>query len=159
MPSLDPGKPGTKETYGISVVALDGTLRIPPKAVAHYQFRAGDLAVAVTMHRDETGFALLNKARAEATVFRKCVAQLETPDEIRQFQDKAYALVRVGAGAIRLAPEPLAAFHLKPGDRLMSVKSTTVALSFTPVDILKAKFLQRGLTHAVANMDKLDIFR
>ncbi|MGD9780721.1 MAG: hypothetical protein AB7V14_01060 [Kiritimatiellia bacterium] len=158
MPSLDPGKPGTKEAFGISVVGLDGTIRIPPRAFAHYRFRAGDWAVAVTTHRGEPGFALLNKKRAEATVFRKFIAQLETPDEVRRFQDKAYALVRVDAGAIRLAPALLAAFRLKPGDRLMSVKSTTVALSFTPAEIWQEKFRKRGLDIAAANVDRLEVY-
>ncbi len=158
MPSLDPGKPGTKEAYGISVVGPDGTVRIPPKAFAHYRFRAGELAVAVTTHRGEPGFALLNKARAEATVFQKYVAQLERPDEVRRFQDKAYALVRTGAGAIQLAPALLAAFRLKPGDRLMSVKSTTVALSFTPAAIWQEKFRARGLVVAAANVERLDVY-
>jgi len=158
MPSLSPGMPGTKEAYGISVVAPDGTVRIPPKAFAHYRFRAGELAVAATTHRGEPGFALLNKARAEATVFRKYISQLNASGEIRRFQDKAYALVCVGDGAIRLAPELLAAFHLKPGDRLMSVKSTTVALSFTPAEIWQEKFRRRGLVAAAANVDRLDVF-
>ena len=158
MPSLSPGMPGTKEAYGISVVAPDGTVRIPPKAFAHYRFRAGKLAVAATTHRGEPGFALLNKARAEATVFGKSIAQLDASGEIRRFQDKAYALVRVDDGAIRLAPERLAAFHLKPGDRLMSVKSTTVALSFTPAEIWQEKFRRRGLVAAAANVDRLDVF-
>ena len=158
MPSLSPGMPGTKEAYGISVVAPNGTVRIPPKAFDHYRFRAGELAVAVTTHRGEPGFALLNKARAEATVFRKAIAQLKTPDEVRRFRDKAYALVRAGAGAVRLTPELLAAFHLKPGDRLMSVKSTTVALSFTPAEIWQEKFRRRGLVEAAANVDRLDVF-
>jgi len=158
MPSLSPGMPGTKEAYGISVVAPDGTVRIPPKAFAHYRFRAGELAVAATTHRGEPGFALLNKARAEATVFRKYISQLNASGEIRRFQDNAYALVCVGDGAIRLAPELLAAFHLKPGDRLMSVKSTTVALSFTPAEIWQEKFRRRGLVAAAANVDRLDVF-
>ena len=158
MPSLEPGKPGTKEAYGISVVAPDGIVRIPPKAFAHYLFQEGELAVAVTTHRGEPGFALLNKTRAEATVFRKYVARLEYPDEIHRFQDKAYALVHVDAGTIRLAPHLLAAFHLKPGDRLMSVKSTTVALSFTPAEIWQDKFHRRGLFIAAANIDRLDVF-
>ena len=158
MPSLEPGKPGTKEAYGLSVVAPDGTVRIPPKAFAHYRFQSGELAVATTTHRGEPGFALLNKARAEATVFQKYVAQLERPDEIRRFQDKAYALVRAGSGTIQLAPALLAAFHLKPGDRLMSVKSTTVALSFTPAEIWQDKVRRRGLFIAAANIDRLDVF-
>ena len=158
MPGLSPGMPGTKEAYGISVVAPNGTVRIPPKAFDHYRFRAGELAVAVTTHRGEPGFALLNKARAEATVFGKIIAQLDASGEIRRFQDKAYALVCVGDGAIRLAPELLAAFHLKPGDRLMSVKSTTVALSFTPAEIWQDKFRRRGLVAAAANVDRLAVY-
>ena len=158
MPSLSPGMPGTKEAYGISVVAPDGTVRIPPQAFAHYRFRAGELAVAVTTHRGEPGFALLNKARAESTVFGKIIARLDASGEIRRFQDKAYALVRVDDGAIRLAPERLAAFHLKPGDRLMSVKSTTVALSFTPARIWQEKFRRRGLAEAAANVDRLEVY-
>lgn len=158
MPSLMPGTPGTKEAYGISVIGKDGMLRIPPKAVARYELKADDLAVAVTTHRDEAGFALLNKVRAEASVFRKYVVQLEPSGAIQWFQERAYALVRLGPGTIRLSPALRKAFHLKPGDRLMSVKSTTVALSFTPADIWKAKFSTRGLAEAVANVDRLDMF-
>ena len=158
MPSLDPGRPGTKEAYGISIVAPDGAIRIPPKAFAHYRFLAGDLAVAGTTHRGEPGFALLNKERAEATVFQKYVSQLDQLDVVQEFQGKAYGLLRVGAGSIRLAPALLHAFHLAPGDRLMSVKSTTIALSFTPVEIWKRKFLQRGLQTAAANLNQLEVY-
>ena len=158
MPSLEPGKPGTKEAYGISVIGRDGTVHIPPKAFARYELKANDLAVAVTTHRGEAGFALMNKARAEASVFRKYVVQLEQPNTVHWFQDRAYALIRLDPGRIRLSPALRKAFHLKTGGRLMSVKSTTVALSFTPVEIWKEKFSKRGMTEAVANMDKLDVF-
>ena len=158
MPSLEPGKPGTKEAYGISVVVPDGSIRIPPKAFARYELNERDFVVATTTHRGEAGFALLNKPRAEATVFRKYICQIKKPDVAYWFQGKAYALTRVSRGTIRLVPELLEAFHLKTDDRLMSVKSTTVALSFTPVEIWKAKFSKRDMTEAVANMDKLDVF-
>ena len=158
MPSLDPGRPGTKEAYGISVIGPDGTVRIPPRAFARYGLREGDPAVTVTTHRGEAGFALLNKSRADATVFRTYVQKLQRPDEVRKFNGKAYALVRIGAGSICLAPILLNAYHLAPGDRLMSVKSTTVALSFTPAEIWRDKFMQRGLRTATANIDQLDVF-
>ena len=158
MPSLMPGIPGTKEAYGISVIGPDGFIRIPPKAFARYEWEAGDFAIATTTHRGEGGFALLNKSRAEATVFRKYMVSIRRPDVAHWFQGKAYAQVRIGRETLRLAPGLLDAFHLKPGDRLMSVKSTTVALSFTPAEIWKAKFTQRGLLEAVANMDELPTF-
>jgi hypothetical protein len=158
MPSLEPGKPGTKEAYGLSVVGPDGTIRIPPKAFARYEWSEGTLGVVVTTHRGEAGFALLNKSRAEATVFRKYICQIHEPNVVYWFQEKAYALVRIGSGNIRLAPGLLDAFDLNAGDRLMSVKSTTVALSFTPAEIWKRKFLQRGMAEAAANIGKLDVF-
>lgn len=158
MPSLDPGRPGTKEAYGLSVIGPDGTIRIPPRAVEHYDLREGEWAVTATTHRDEPGFALLNTARADATVFRTYVHQLQRPDEVREFNGKAYARIRLGAESIRLAPALLEAYGLAPGDRLMSVKSTTVALSFTPADIWRDKLLQRGLTTAAANIDRLEVF-
>ena len=158
MPSLEPGKPGTKEAYGISVIGPDGTVRIPPKAFARYEWKAGDVAIAVTTHRGEGGFALLNQTRAAASVFQKYICQIEKLDIAHWFQEKAYARVRIGQGIVRLATSLLDAFHLKPGDRLMSVKSTTVALSFTPAAIWKEKFLRRGLAEAAANIDKLEVF-
>ena len=158
MPSLDPGRPGTKEAYGVSIVGPDGAIRTPPKAFAHYQFHAGALAVAVTTHRDEPGFALLNKNRADATVFQKYIRQLDPPDVARTFQGKTYAFLRLGDGSIHLPPALRHAFPLAPGARPMSVKSTTVALSFTPAVIWKEKFLRRGLAHAAANIDRLEVF-
>lgn len=158
MPSLEPGRPGAKEVYEISLLAPGGTVPIPPKAFGHFALHAGDLAVAVTTHRGEGGFALLNKPRAEVTVFRKYVARLRQPDDVRWFQRKAYALVRLGNGRLRLASALRKAFHLKVGDRLMAVKSTTVALSLTPVEIWKAKFRRRGMHEAIANLDKLAVF-
>ena len=44
---------------------------------------------------------------------------------------------------------------LKKGDSLMAVKSTTIAISFTPVDIWKEKFESRGLFEAIENIKKL----
>ena len=158
MPSLMPGTPGTKEAYGLSFVGQDGTVRIPPKAFAKYEWKAGDFAIAVTTHRGEAGFALLNKSKAETTVFRKYVDQIREPNVAHWFQDKAYALIHIGRERIRLAPAMLDAFHLKPGDCLMSVKSTTVALSFTPADVWKEKFIRRGRIEAAGNIDRLEVF-
>jgi hypothetical protein len=50
------------------------------------------------------------------------------------------------------------ACNLKIGDKLLVIKSTTIAMSFSPVEIWKIKFLKRGFTEAVKNLEKLDIF-
>lgn len=158
MPSLMPGTPGAKEVYGISIVREDLSFNIPPKAFTRYELKKGDLALLVTTHRGEGGVALLNKARAEAAVFKKFLSQMDTPDTVYWFQNKAYALTTVGDGRIYLTPTMLDAFHLKTGDRLMVVKSTTVAMSFTPVEIWKEKFFRHGLHEAIENISKLEVF-
>ncbi len=158
MPSLMPGTPGTKEAYGISVIRRDLSIKIPPRAFERYDLINGGLVVLTTTHRDEGGFALLNKERAEATVFEKYINQMHEIDTVYWFNDKAYALTVVKNGTIRLTLELMQAFHLGESDRLLVVKSTTVAMSYTPIAIWKEKFAKRGMFEAIENMSKLDEF-
>ena len=77
----------------------------------------------------------------------------------RFFKTRSQAAAAAEGGKVKLngaAAKP--ARELKPGDRLMSVKSTTVALSFTPAEIWQEKFRRRGLVAAAANVDRLDVF-
>jgi hypothetical protein len=158
MPSLMPGMPGTKESYGISIIRKDLSVNIPPKAFKRYELNAGDLVLLTTTHRGEGGFAILNKNKAEVTVFKKYISQIEESETVYWFKEKAYALTTTGDSVIYLTPNMLDAFHLKSESRLMVVKSTTVAMSFTPVEIWKEKFSNRGLNEAVDNMSKLEVF-
>lgn len=158
MPSLMPGMPGTKEAYAISVIREDGSVTIPPAAAAHYEFYPLSPVILTTTHRGEGGFAALNKQKAEAGVFKKIIETLKDADKVYWHNNKAYALSTVEGDRLILNEEMLQAFHLESGIGLMSVKSTTVALSFTPVEIWKRKFLSRGLNRAVENISKLDIY-
>lgn len=158
MPSLMPGTAGAKEAYGISLVRSDLSLTIPPKALGQYEISDNDWVVLTTTPRGEGGFALLNKDRAEASVFGNYISRLEKPDTPYWFQEKAYCLTRVRDGGIHMTSRMLDAFHLNKGDRLMVVKGSTIAMSFTPVELWKEKFLERGLTEAVENMSKLEVF-
>jgi hypothetical protein len=158
MPSLMPGTAGAKDAYGISMVRLDLSVKIPPKTLKHYKIRDGDLVVLTTTHRGDGGFALLHKGRAEASVFGKFISHIEKPDRPYWFQDKAYVLTPVREGRIHMTSGMLAAFNLNKEDRLMVVKSSTVAMSFTPIELWKEKFLKRGLTEAIENMSKLEVY-
>lgn len=158
MPNLMPGVPGTKEAYGISLIRGDASIRIPPAAFERYDLINGSLAVLATTHRGEGGFALLNKERAKDTIFEKFINRMHEIDTVYRFNDKAYALIVINNGKICLTSELMQAFHLGKGDRLMVVKSTTVAMSFTPIAIWKEKFARRGMFEAIENMGKLDEF-
>lgn len=158
MPSLHPGMPGTKEAYGLSLIREDRRVILPPKAVAHYGLAEGDQVLLITMHCGEGGFAISRRQRAAQSVFAPFMARLDASDAVAWFNERAYALTAFAAGGIRLTPEMLAAYHVTVGQRLMIVKSTTVVMSCTPVEIWERKFLQRGLTVAVENMKKLDVY-
>ncbi|MBN1154345.1 hypothetical protein JXB12_05425 [candidate division KSB1 bacterium] len=158
MPSLMPGVPGAKEAYGISVIRDDLRIKIPPKAFERYGLSTEDRVVLTTMHRGESGFALLNESRATETVFKKYIDQIDEFYLIYWFLKKAYVQIPIGDMTIRMTPDILRAFHLKKGDRLLVIKGALIGMSFTLVDIWKTKFAQRGLHEAIANMEKLEIF-
>ncbi|NMC02874.1 MAG: hypothetical protein GYA30_10940, partial [Chloroflexi bacterium] len=60
-------------------------------------------------------------------------------------------------GRIRLTPEMLDAYHVMVGQKLMVVKSTTIVMSCTPVEIWERKFAQRGMTIEIENIHNLDV--
>ena len=151
-----PGTPGAKEVYGVSIIGEDLRIIIPPKAYERYEVNDGDMIALATGHRGEGGFGLMKKEMAEATVFRKYIQQIDGIDIVYWFNDKAYVLTKVADGKIQLTSEMMDSFHLKKGDELMVVKSTTVAMSYTPVEIWKEKFAKHGLYEAIENMSGLE---
>lgn len=157
MPSLHPGLPGTKEAYGLSLIREDGSVFLPPEAVAHYGLVAGDQVLLITTHRGEGGFAISRQQTAARSVFARFVVQLPTLDTVAWFDAKAYALTGFADGRIRLTPEMLDAYHVMVGQKLMVVKSTTIVMSCTPVEIWERKFAQRGMTIEIENIHKLDV--
>lgn len=158
MPSLHPGMPGTKEAYGLSLIREGGWVALPPKAIAHYGLADGDRVLLITTHRGEGGLAVSREQTAAQSVFARFMVQLSAVDTVAWFKGKAYALTGVSAGKIRLTPEMLDAYHVTVGQRLLIVKSTTVVMSCTPVEIWEAKFAQRGLAVAIETMKKLDLY-
>lgn len=158
MPSLMPGTPGAKEAYGISPVNEDYCFNIPPAACKRYKLAEEDSVILVTGHRGEGGFGLMKKSTGEEAVFGKYIREFTEIDTVLWFNEKAYAWTAVTKGKVKLTPEMMDAYYLNPGERLLVIKSTTVTMSFTPVEIWKRKFEQRGFHEAVKNMEKLEVF-
>jgi len=158
MPSLMPGMPGTKEAYGISVINADQSVNIPPKAFVRYGLRDNGIVLLTSTHKGEGGFAILNRDKAYRSVFKSTIDRIQSLDTAIWIRDRAYALTNLVDKKVVLNDHLLITFNLKVGARLMVVKSTTVAMSFTPVEIWKKKFEDRGMIEAVKNMSKLEIF-
>lgn len=158
MPSLMPGMPGTKETYGISIIKDNFSITIPPKAFERYGISNNDLVLLSTTHIGEGGLSILIKEKAYKTVFKRIIDKIENLNSIILEKNKAYTLTKIKEGKIFLNNDLLKAFNLKTGDKLMVVKSTTIAMSYTPIEIWKKKFEERGLFEAVENMKTLKEF-
>ena len=151
-----PGMPGTKEAFGISKIKDDLTLKVPPKAISHYKISEQDYIILTTGHIGESGFGMIKKETALKSVFKKFASEIKNCEEILYFNNRAYSMLKIDNGVTRLTKDVLKAFYLKPGDRLLVVKSTTVTMSFTPVEIWKKKLKKHGFLEAIENMKKLE---
>jgi len=158
MPSLSPGTAGAKEAFGISIIRENYTIKIPPNALAHYNISDHDRVLLTTGHTGGSGFGLIKKDTVERSVFKKSADQLVDIGNLRWFGKRAYILLDIADGVIRLNDEILKAFYLKTGDKLVAVKSTTVTMSLTPVDVWQKIFEKHGFTEAIKNMEKLEMY-
>lgn len=158
MPSLSPGTPGAKEAYGISILREDLTVRIPPKALDRYNLIENDMVLLSSTRAGEAGLAIMNMEKAKQSVFKKITDKIDRPDKLFLEKSRVFAITGIKNGSIKLNNELRNAFHLKAGDRLLVIKSTTVAMSYTPVEIWIKKFRTRGFFEAIENMKNLEEF-
>jgi hypothetical protein len=151
-----PGTPGTKEAFGISKIKDDFTLRVPPKAISHYKISEHDYVILTTGHIGESGFGMIKKETSLKSVFKKFVSEIKNLEEVYWFNGRAFVMLEINNGVTCLTKDVLKAFYLKIGDSLMVVKSTTVTMSFTPIEIWEKKFKKHGFYEAIENMKKLE---
>ncbi|MBN1416138.1 MAG: hypothetical protein JW973_13635 [Bacteroidales bacterium] len=158
MPSLSPGTPGAKEAYGISVIRNDLSITIPPKAFKRYGLSDNAIVLLSSTRMGEAGLAILNKEKAYQSVFKDIIDRITALNSIMINNKRIFALTQVIDGKVFLTESMLKAFHLKTGDRLIVIKSTTTTMSYTPVGIWKRKFKQRGFLEAIENIKKLEVY-
>ena len=155
MPSLIPGMSGTKEAFGISIINDDRSINIPPKAFKHYGLKNNTIVLLTSTHVGEGGLSILHKEKAYNSVFKTAIDKIDSLNKTIWDKKRVYTLTKLFDTKIILNAELLDTFNLKIGDKLMVVKSTTIAMSYTPIEIWKKKFEDRGLFEAVENMKKL----
>lgn len=156
MPSLSPGTAGAKEVYGISIIRDDLQIAIPPKAFARYELEPDAFVLMVTGRRGEPGFGLQNKKHSETSVFAKNLNQMDKVNNIYWFQKKAWILTKLKDTKLFLTDDMMKAFHLEIGMKLMVVKSTTITMSYSPIEMWKAKLAQHGFFGAIKNIDTIE---
>jgi hypothetical protein len=128
---------GGKHTFGWSVVAGPGTIVIPPEAVTEYAFAEGQKLIVVPGSRTSGGFGLASPKSVGRSILG---VVLEENPELKEFhipegqvvehQGRPYCWVQLRRGAVRLAPQTLACYGIRNGDRLLVIRGSGLALGF-----------------------------
>lgn len=158
MPSLSPGTPGAKEAYGISILREDLTIQIPPKAFKRYNLVNNESVLLTSTRRGEGGFAIMNPGNARQSIFKKIIEKIDGMDMVYRINSRPYLITKVINSKIYFNKDMVDALDLKIGERYLIIKSTTMTMSYTPVDVWKRKFEKEGFFESINNIDRLEIF-
>lgn len=158
MPGLSPGTPGAKEAYGISILREDLSIQIPPKAFRRYNLADNESVLLTSTRHDERGFAVMNLEKAKLSVFKKVIDKIDGIDQVYRINSRPYLITKVKNSKIYFDKDIVEGLDLEIGERYLIIKSTTMAMSYTPVDIWKRKFEKEGFLESIKNIDSLEIF-
>ena len=148
MPHLDRGG---KYVYGWSRVGESGAIAVPEEAMGVYGLKEWDKVVLMSGSRRSGGFALTTPSLLAGTPLS---AVLRRFPRLRTFQMAEGRTVRVEGrafcwttiqegGYITLPGEALREYGIMPGDLLLSVKGSRLALGFA----LRGPLVEEAITH------------
>jgi hypothetical protein len=141
---------GGKHVYGWCRIHDDGSITIPPEALAEYGLLEGESVIVMPGSRRSGGFGL---ARAESLVqspvgafLKECpeLASFDLPEgEVTEIDARRYCWVAVRDGSVRLSPAMLSAYGIDPGGRLLVGRGSHMAISF----IARGIIVEEGRRH------------
>jgi hypothetical protein len=104
---------GGKWVFGWVIVGQQREIRVPPEAYAEYGFQTGEQVLLLPGSRSSGGFGIgRHETLAQATI---------------SFEQRAFGQGMIGEeGRIKLPSEA----NVKPGDRLLAVRGSGLALGF-----------------------------
>ncbi len=122
---------GGKWVFGWCVVGPASEIQIPPEAYTEYGFQQNETAIIIRGSKRSGGIALGQPEKLNNTVL----------------ESRFVGRTKIGvSGLVVLPPET----HIEPGERLLSVRGSGLALSF----------LQRGpICEEALNHPEIEVFR
>jgi bifunctional DNA-binding transcriptional regulator/antitoxin component of YhaV-PrlF toxin-antitoxin module len=147
---------GGKYVYGWSPVSDGGKITIPPEAMKEYGLKEHDRVIIMSGSRRSGGFAVTTPALLAGSPLS---AVLQRFPRLRTFQMPEARVVRVEGrpfcwasieegGYLTLPEETLREYEIIPGDRLLTVRGTALALGFARTGPL----VDEALTHAAIDV-------
>ncbi len=143
---------GGKYVYGWSKVGTKGRIVIPHEALQEYKLTGSQNAILLPGSKRSGGFGLttpeLLKDSPLAVIVNKNpqLGKFQIPEgEPVEIDGKPYCWVRIHSGTITVPLKTLARYQISPGDLLLSVRGSGIALGF-PV---RGPIIEEAKTHEI----------
>lgn len=142
---------GGKYVFGWSTVGEQGGIAIPKEAMEEYGLKERDKVILMSGSRQSGGFAVttpkLLSGSALSAVLQK-FARLRTfqmPEaRVVRVEGRSFCWTTIGEGGrLTLPYETLREYGILPGDRLLTVRGSGLALGFA----LKGSIVEAAATH------------
>lgn len=125
---------GGKYVYGWSKVGEKGKIVIPPEAVKEYNLSKYKKVILLSGSTRSGGFGLTTLGLLENSPIAaviKPLAQFEIPEgEVIQINGNPYCWVTLRQGTITVPVKTLMHYNVSPGDVLLLVRGSRLALGF-----------------------------
>jgi len=124
---------GGKHVFGWSRIRKDGTLRLPPEAVREYGLRKSEKLVLMSGSKTSGGIGVSSERLLRGSllevVLHRLAAAGRSSAPVRVSPQRRAVRARFDArGRFRLSPEALACYGIAPGDRLLVIRSSDIAI-------------------------------
>ena len=128
---------GGKFIFGWSRIREDGTLNLPPQAMAEYDIACEGNVILFTGSQSTGGFCVtrrglwMNSKLGFVLADTPAVSEYASaPYTWTRLKGRSYCWAAVSeTGALRLPPETLAFLHMQAGDELLSIRSSDIAFT------------------------------
>ena len=129
---------GGKHVFGWSRVGETGRIVIPPEALREYSMKEAEKLILVPGSRTSGGFGLgaleSVKKSPMGAVFEvnPGLGEFQMPEgEIIEYKGKPYCWVELHRGGITVPLKKLERYGIGPGDRLLVIRGSGLAIGFT----------------------------
>ena len=134
MPQMNKGG---KFIFGISLIRSDGTIRFPTQAVEEYRIADEGKVYLFTGSRSTGGFCVTRKGLLYPSKLGhilddipKLLSYTSDSGEFIRYKGRFYCWTDISkTGEIRLSDEMMSFLCIKPGTRLLSVRSSDIAFT------------------------------
>jgi bifunctional DNA-binding transcriptional regulator/antitoxin component of YhaV-PrlF toxin-antitoxin module len=141
---------GGKHVFGWSKVGNEGEIVIPSEAFAEYRLMVGENVILMSGSKTSGGFGLTKRESLResqlSVLLDRCpeLAEFRIPAGTAiEYQGRTYCWVTMCEMSITVPVGTLARFGVKPGDNLLSVRGSGLALGF----IVRGPIIEEARRH------------